>query len=116
MSGMDGAKASARRGAAGKIVHTCVCGRVLHGNGHVLHERHCEQHLREAGWPLDRSMKDAIRQDVYPTPGSGAIRFVERGLGAVHLQRAAAGTKTAMTWPELRAAVWDLVDQWKAQR
>lgn len=111
MSGMDGARSSARRNAWQKINRECPCGRVVHGNGKA-HERTCEAHLRKHGWPLDAGMVAAIH-DFYP-PIAGRtplVGEVERRLGAVYLERRAVGDKTELPWREYRDLVWQFADE-----
>lgn len=79
---------------------------MVHGNG-KSHQRTCQRHLRERGWPLDDGMRDAIR-DVYTGRGTAVISAVERGIGAVYLERRARGDKTELPWRELRELVWTL--------
>jgi hypothetical protein len=119
MSGMDGAKASARRNAYAKITHTCACGRILHGNLAKTHLRACETNLSQQGWPLDESMKTSIRAHYYghlhpeipPIWISQTIHTVEKELGRIYLNRRAAGDKQTMLWREYRDTVSDLVTQ-----
>jgi len=110
MSGMDGARDSARRGAARKIHETCVCGRDVFGNG-KQHQRSCERHLRERGWPLDRGMRDALRRHHWRCEPYRVVREAEMLLGLVVLDRRAAGNDDPMPWRELRDLVWDLAER-----
>lgn len=108
MSGMDGARAGARRNAARKISAECPCGRRYYGNGKA-HPRSCETHLREVGWPIDDGMAAAIRA-AHPDRSAEIIRAVERGLGRIYLSRRAAGDKSEMSWTEYRERLWRLAD------
>lgn len=110
MSGMDGARASARRNAARKIKHTCACGRLIVGNS-KSHERWCEVNLRERGWPLDRGMADAIRNEIPDSTSIDVIRHVERELGRIYLERRAAGDMSDLPWTEYRDLVWRLAEE-----
>lgn len=103
MSGMDGARASARRGAARKIKHECPCGRTIYGNG-KSHQRSCPKHLAELGWPLDEGMRDALREAGVP------IRPVELALGARQVN------PRFHDWKTFKALVWQLADEVQAER
>ncbi|OBF77110.1 hypothetical protein [Mycolicibacterium fortuitum] len=114
MSGMDGAKAGARRAAYQKIRHDCACGRVLRGNLATSHLRACETNLRESGWPLDAGMKEVLLKECggrrqAPTYAH-IVRAVERGLGKIYLERRQRGDKTPLPWIEYRDEVWRLAD------
>ena len=98
MSGMDGARSSARRNARSKISYECPCGRVVYGNG-KQHQRSCKKHLAEIGWPLDEGMRDALRSEKVD------YRAVERALGAQTIN------PSNMPWADFRDLVWRLADE-----
>lgn len=99
-----------------KIRHTCVCGRAVYGNG-VMHQRTCDRHLAERGWPMEDAMREAVRQHCWENRSSGVfnptrvIESVERGLGKIYLQRRASGDRSALNWTEYKKHVWGLVDR-----
>lgn len=109
MSGMDGASSSARRNAWRKIHTRCVCGREIYGNGKA-HQRTCEAHLEQRGWPVDNGMHEALMHE-YGTNSVGILRAVELGLGRIYLERRRAGDKTEMRWAEFRDTFWKLADE-----
>lgn len=110
-SGMDGARASARRNAYQKIRNDCSCGRVLRGNLAVSHLRACETHLAAVGYPLEESMRTAIMREYGHSNYVATLTHVERGLGEIFLQRRAAGNKQPMPWIEYRDTIWQLAEQ-----
>lgn len=110
MCAMDGIRESNRRNAGRKIKHTCACGRLIIGNGKA-HQRWCEVHLRERGWPLANSMADAIRNEYPGSTSSDIIRHVERELGRIYLERRAAGDMSDLPWREYRDLVWRLAEE-----
>ena len=98
----------ARRGAWRKIHTTCVCGQEVYGNG-LTHQRHCEPHLRERGWPVERAMQDAIRREL-DGPAAAVIQHVEKRLGELYLARRAKGDRTQLSWREYKDALWRFVE------
>lgn len=101
MNGMDGARPSARRNAWAKIQYLCPCGRTVYGNG-KQHQRFCQKHLAEIGWPLDEGLRDALRAEKID------YRAVERRLGQQQIN------PSTMTWTYFRDLVWRLADEVKA--
>lgn len=100
------------RTAHTKYHETCVCGRVVNGNGRKSHFRTCEQYLEKVGWPLDAAMGAAII-DEYRGRGAEVIRHVERGLGQFYLDRRRSGDKTELPWVEFKTLVWKLADEYR---
>lgn len=98
MSGMDGARSSARRNAWQKIHFECPCGRTIYGNG-KSHQRSCKRHLAEWGWPLDEGMRSALLDEGVP------IRPVELALGAQTIN------PQYLRWVDFRDLVWRLADE-----
>lgn len=107
MPGRSESNAAARRSAWRNIHITCACGREVYGNG-KSHFRACTVSLESDGWPLDESMRHALREEGYR---SATIRAVERGLGRIYLDRRASGDKTALRWAEYRDTVWRLAEE-----
>src|SRR5690242_16038091 len=107
MSGRSASNDRARRDAWRKIDYPCPCGRVVHGNGRS-HQRTCETHLREAGWPLDTAMADAVRNEYRGQPG--VVSAVERELGRFYLARRQSGDRTALAWLAYRDLVWQYAE------
>lgn len=90
-----------------KIHRTCDCGKEVYGNG-LAHFRACETHLKVSGWPMEQSMKNAIREEGH---GAEMIRAVERDLGQFHLNRRESGENQPLRWTEYRDTVWQLVEK-----
>ncbi|MCT7372992.1 hypothetical protein [Mycolicibacterium llatzerense] len=111
MSGMDGARAGARRMAHRKITHECACGRVLYGNLATSHLRSCEQNLRVNGWPIDAGMRDALLREYSGRRYVEVLTAVERGLGRIYLDRRAGGDKSPLPWLEYRDTIWRLAEE-----
>lgn len=101
---MDGARAAARRDAWRKIHHQCACGFTVHGNG-KSHQRACHVHLRESGWPLTESMREALREDGLRAP---QITAVELALGR---QALAGDDPNRLDWRDFRDLVWRLASK-----
>lgn len=98
----------------------CVCGRMVWGNGGLVHFRTCEKNLADGiGWPLSDGMVEGIRLDLYderlvidnpngkgrrPVYTADVARPIARKLGQVHLERRRAGNKQPMSMAELNEA------------
>jgi hypothetical protein len=90
-----------------KIHRTCDCGQEVYGNG-LAHFRACEPYLEQSGWPMETSMKNAIRENGH---GAEIIGAVERELGRIYLERREAGNNKPLRWAEYRDTVWQLVEK-----
>lgn len=101
----------ARKSAWRNIHVTCRCGREVYGNG-KSHQRNCETHLRETGWPLDAGMVQAIIREYRGRDPVPRIRAAEMELGRIYLERRARGDKTELGWTEYRDTVWSAADSW----
>jgi hypothetical protein len=103
--------ALARKNAWRKIHFTCPCGREVFGNG-KSHQRNCDTHLRELGWPLDTGMSDAVIHEYSGNNAVPRLRAAEMALGRIYLERRARGDKTELRWVDYRRIVWDTVNAW----
>lgn len=110
---MDPSTHRRMRTAHAKYYETCVCGRVLNGNGRKSHFRTCHKYLANVGWPLDAGMGEALRSEFYGRGAAEAIRHVERGLGQFYLDRRNSGDKSELSWLEFKTLVWKLADEYK---
>lgn len=113
MSGMDGARAAARRNAWMKIRFECPCGKVVRGNGKA-HQRACPVHLRERGWPLDAAWRATFVSEYGPERGGRIHRAVQKALGVYELDRRA-GRSTevalaALRWVDFKNLIWREAD------
>ncbi|SHX98492.1 Uncharacterised protein [Mycobacteroides abscessus subsp. abscessus] len=103
---MGSYEASLRRKDAWRKIHfTCPCGREVFGNG-KSHQRSCETHLRERGWPLDNGMVDAVIREYRGRNPVPRIRAAELALGRLYLERRRKGDKAELGWSDYRDMVW----------